>query len=82
MTFKLLVSRNTNRLTWWLSSKESTSNEEAWVLSLCEEDSLGGKDPLEKEMVTHPSILAWEILWTEEPRGATVHGITRVRHRD
>ena len=29
--------------------------------------SLGGEDPLEKEMATHSSILAWEILWTEEP---------------
>ena len=37
--------------------------------------SLGGKDPLEKEMETHSNILAWEILWIEErgrlyiPRG-------------
>ena len=29
--------------------------------------SLGRKDPLEKEMTTHCSILAWEIPWTEEP---------------
>ena len=29
--------------------------------------SLGREDPLEKEMVTHSSILAWEISWTEEP---------------
>ena len=29
--------------------------------------SLGGKDPLEKEMATHSSILTWEIPWTEEP---------------
>ena len=29
--------------------------------------SLGQEDPLEKEMVTHSSILAWEIPWTEEP---------------
>ena len=29
--------------------------------------SLGQKDSLEKEMVTHSSILAWEIPWTEEP---------------
>ena len=32
-----------------------------WVLSL------GGEDPLEKGMATHSSILAWRILWTEEP---------------
>ena len=35
--------------------------------------SLGQEDPLENEMVTHSSILAWEILWTEEP----VHGVTK-----
>ena len=29
--------------------------------------SLGGEDPMEKEMTTHCSILAWEIPWTEEP---------------
>ena len=29
--------------------------------------SLGGEDPLEKEMGTHTSILAWKIPWTEEP---------------
>ena len=29
--------------------------------------SLVWEDPLEKEMTTHPSILAWEIPWTEEP---------------
>ena len=31
--------------------------------------SLGWEDPLEKEMTTHSSILAWEIPWTEEPSG-------------
>ena len=31
--------------------------------------SLGQEDPLEKGMATHSSILAWKILWTEEPRG-------------
>ena len=40
--------------------------------------SLGRKDPLEKEMATHSSILAWEIPWSEEPGGLrTVHGITK-----
>ena len=42
--------------------------------------SLGQEDPLEKEMATQSSILLWEIPWTEEPGGATVHGVTRVRH--
>ena len=31
--------------------------------------SLGWEEPLEKEMATHFSILAWKILWTEEPGG-------------
>ena len=31
--------------------------------------SLGWEDPLEKEMATHFSILAWEVSWTEEPGG-------------
>ena len=35
--------------------------QETWV------QSLGREDPLEKEMVTHSSILAWRIPWTEEP---------------
>ena len=30
---------------------------------------LGQEDPLEKDMATHPSILAWNIPWTEEPGG-------------
>ena len=42
--------------------------------------SLSQEDALEKEMATHFSILAWEILWIQEPRWATVHGVTRVRH--
>ena len=37
--------------------------------------SPGQEDPLEKEMATHSSIPAWEILWTEEP--ATIHGVTK-----
>ena len=45
--------------------------------------SLGREDPLEKEMATHSSILAWKIPWTEEPDlshgqtvvWATVHGV-------
>ena len=40
---------------------------------------LGGKDPLEKEMATHSSILAWKIPWTEEPGGLQSR-VARVRH--
>ena len=42
--------------------------------------SLGQKDPLEKGMATHSSILAWEILWTEEPGGLQSMGLQRVGH--
>ena len=42
--------------------------------------SLGQEDPLEKEMATHSSILAWEIPWTEEPGGLQFLGMQRVRH--
>ena len=38
---------------------------------------LGREDPLEKEMATHSSILAWEIPWTEQPGGLTVHGLVK-----
>ena len=39
--------------------------------------SLGREDPLEKEMATLSSILAWEIPWTEEPGGLQVHGVSK-----
>ena len=42
--------------------------------------SLDQEDPLEKEMATHSSILAWEILWREEPGGLQSMGVARVRH--
>ena len=42
--------------------------------------SLSREDPLEKEMTTHSSILAWEIPWTEEPGELQFMGSQRVRH--
>ena len=42
--------------------------------------SLGKEDPLEKEIATHSSILAWRIPWTKEPRGLQSIGSQRVRH--
>ena len=47
---------------------------ETWVRSL------GWEDPLEKEMATHSSILAWRIPWTEEPGGLQSTGSQRVGH--
>ena len=46
--------------------------QEMWVRSL------GQKDPLEKEVATHSSILAWKISWTEEP---TVHKVAKSQTR-
>ena len=47
---------------------------ETWV------QSLGREDTLEKEMVTHVSILAWKILWTEKPGRLQSAGLQRVGH--
>ena len=47
---------------------------ETWV------QSLRWEDLLEKEMATHSSILAWKILWTEEPGRLQPMGSQRVRH--
>ena len=47
---------------------------ETWV------QSLGQEDPLEKEMTTHSSILAWRIPWTEKPGGLQTMGSLRVGH--
>ena len=44
------------------------------------DQSLGLVDPLEKEMSTHSSILAWRIPWTEEPGGLQSVESQRVRH--
>ena len=40
----------------------------------------GWEDPLEEEMATHSSILAWRIPWTEEPGGLWFMELQRVRH--
>ena len=47
---------------------------ETWIRSL------GWEDPLEKEMATHSSILAWRLPWTEEPGGLQSTGLQRVGH--
>ena len=53
--------------------EESAYNAETWLRSL------GQEDPLEKEMATHSSILAWRLPWTEEPGGLQSMGSQRVR---
>ena len=52
--------------------KDLLAMQETWV------QSLGWKDPLEKEIATHSSILAWRIPWTEEPGGVQSMGSQRV----
>ena len=54
--------------------KHLPAMKETWVRSL------GWEDPLEKEMATHSSILAWRIPWMEEPGGLQSTRSPRVRH--
>ena len=61
-------------LPWWLRLKYLPAVQEPWF------QSLGQEDPLEKEMTTHSSNLAWEITWTEEPGGLQSMGSQRVGH--
>ena len=58
------------------------AKKEEEILSLGEMQiwSLGWEDPLEEEMVTHSSILAWRIPGTEEPGGLHPMGLQRVEH--
>ena len=54
--------------------KKLLAMQETWVRSL------GWEDPLEKETANPSSIIAWRILWTEEPGGLQSLGSQRVRH--
>ena len=51
--------------------KNPPAKQETWV------QSQRWEDPLEKEMATHSSILAWEIPWTEEPSGLQSMGLQK-----
>ena len=62
-------------LPWWFSGKECVCQcrrRRVW--------SPGWEEPLEKEMATHSSILAWLIPWTQEPGGLQATGSKRVGH--
>ena len=54
--------------------KRLPAMQETWFRSLDQED------PLEKEMATHSSTLAWKIPWTEKPGGLQPMGSQRVGH--
>ena len=56
------------------SLKRLPAMRETWV------QSLGPKDPLEEDMATHFSILAWRIPWMEDPGGLQSTGLQRVGH--
>ena len=79
-SFLLTLKKESNneiaiRLPWWLSGKEPTCQcRRMWI------QSLGPKDPLEKEMATHSSIVAWEILWTEEYGGVQTIELQKCWH--
>ena len=57
-----LVCKSSQGLPWWLSGKES-----AWQCRNRGFDPWAGKILWRKKMVTHSSVLAWDIPWTEEP---------------
>ena len=73
------VALNSKHLLSWAYLVAQTVNtapamQQMWV------KSLGGEDPLEREMATHSRILAWRILWTEEPGRLQSMRLQRVRH--
>ena len=55
----------------WMPMQET---QETWIWSL------GQEDPLEEEMATHSSVLAWRIPWSEEPGGLQSMGSQRIGH--
>ena len=59
---------------WVKNPPAMQETQKMWV------QSLDQKDPLEKEMATHSSVLAWKTLWTQEPGGLQSKGSQRVGH--
>ena len=62
-------------LPWWLRQKKNLP-----AMRDTQIPSLGQEDPLEKEIATHSSILAWKIPWAEEPGGLQSKKSQRVGH--
>ena len=69
-----LYSGSEKGLPRWLNGKESTCQSRRLQFG-----SLGRENPLEKQVATHSSILAWRIPWTEEPGGLQSMESQRVR---
>ena len=76
----ILIIQDKIFVSWYYASlvaqlvKRLPAMQETWVRSL------GWEDPLEKEMATHFSTLAWKIPWTEEPGRLQSMGLQRVGH--
>ena len=69
-----------NRNIWWVTVRDSLVAQMVKNLPAMQKTqvwSLGQEDPLEMKMATHSRTLAWKIPWTEEPGGATVHGVAK-----
>ena len=62
------------------TSKRGEGRMKVKVSSMCLLEVISQEDPLDKEMATHSSILAWEIPWTEEPAGLQSLGSQRLGH--
>ena len=71
---KMLISWSASEIAQSQTAKSLPAMWETWVRSL------GQEDPLEKEITTHSSILAWRIPWTEEPGRLQSMELQRVRH--
>ena len=78
--FQMMLSQG---LGYWLykcqGCPDGSDSKESVYISGTQVLSLGWEDLLEKAMVTHCSILAWRISWTEEPNGLQNMGLPRVR---
>ena len=66
---------------WMLASLVAQTVKNMPALQVAWVSSLGGEEPLEKGLTNLSSILAWRILWTEEPSGLQVYGVTKSRTR-
>ena len=81
MTGTLVLAITILKSSFWLNCASLGAQMVKNLLAMQETQvqSPGQEDPLEKEMATHSSILAWRIPWTEEPGRATVHGVAKIQ---
>ena len=79
-----VVMQGTESLPWWLNGLKKKGKKKVYLAMQKTQDmrvrSLGWEDLLEKEMAAHFSILAWEILWMEEPGGLQSMGSQSTGH--